>query len=139
MIKPLTILAIIVFALVVTGAAFVAYKQLTQTKSSEDSLGTSSSPPLPTSQEQGLGSLCSSEADCQQFCQNNRGRCESYCRGKTIELCRKLFSPESSLSQRSSPSRQQDCISNPSPLFTHSFTDIEKLSGISKKRCATAA
>ncbi len=42
--------------------------------------------------DKGLGSLCSNEEECKFFCQNNRGRCESYCRGREIKLCQIVFS-----------------------------------------------
>lgn len=41
--------------------------------------------------EDGLGSLCSGEDECQEFCLNNRGTCESYCRGSENELCAIMF------------------------------------------------
>src|SRR3989338_8334568 len=46
-----------------------------------------------TAEKQGLGNLCSGEDKCKYFCSNNRGRCEAYCRGKEIELCRIIFPP----------------------------------------------
>lgn len=30
---------------------------------------------------EGLGTLCSSSADCQDFCQDSMGRCNEYCQG----------------------------------------------------------
>ena len=47
----------------------------------------------PTQPEESLGTLCSGVEECQQFCQTNRGRCESYCQGKEIELCKIVFPP----------------------------------------------
>ena len=36
----------------------------------------------------GLGTLCNSEQDCKDFCQNNFGRCMSYCADNpSNELC----------------------------------------------------
>ncbi len=40
-----------------------------------------------------LGNLCIGEEECKEFCSKNRGRCESYCRGKEIELCKIIFPP----------------------------------------------
>ena len=41
---------------------------------------------------EGLGQLCSHEEDCIDFCHNNRGQCEIYCReNSSNELCGKLF------------------------------------------------
>ena len=40
----------------------------------------------------GLGTLCNSEEDCRNFCQNNLGRCNIYCaENPSNELCGKLF------------------------------------------------
>jgi len=40
----------------------------------------------------GLGTLCSDESDCINFCLNSRGRCENYCQENPAnELCNKLF------------------------------------------------
>ena len=37
---------------------------------------------------EGLGPLCSSLSDCQDFCFTNRGRCNSYCQANpTNEIC----------------------------------------------------
>lgn len=46
----------------------------------------------PIKDNQGLGSLCSGEDECRQFCLNNRGRCESYCNQNQNELCQTIFS-----------------------------------------------
>ena len=41
---------------------------------------------------EGLGSLCSNEEYCTNFCLNNRGRCDFYCQeNPSNELCSKLF------------------------------------------------
>ncbi len=42
-------------------------------------------------QTYGLGSLCSGEDGCKEFCSNNRGRCEDYCKEEENELCSKIF------------------------------------------------
>ncbi|MBI2658807.1 hypothetical protein HYX05_01740 [Candidatus Woesearchaeota archaeon] len=47
----------------------------------------------PVTEKQGLGNLCSGEAECKDFCSKNRGQCEAYCRGKQIEICRIIFPP----------------------------------------------
>lgn len=47
----------------------------------------------PATKKQGLEDLCSGEDDCRDFCSKNRGRCEDYCRGKKIEICRVIFPP----------------------------------------------
>ena len=40
----------------------------------------------------GLGTLCSSETDCKNFCSSNRGRCNEYCReNPSNNLCNILF------------------------------------------------
>lgn len=45
-------------------------------------------------EKQELGGLCSGEDECKDFCSRNRGKCESYCRGKKIEICRIIFPPD---------------------------------------------
>ena len=80
-------------------------------------------------QKFGLGSLCSDEDECREFCLNNRGRCEEYCRGNENELCQIIFS----LQQESeSTDIVKDCISNPKPVFTAPFTDIAKISSVTQ-------
>ncbi len=76
----------------------------------------------------GLGSLCSGEEGCKDFCLNNQGRCEKYCKSNQNELCSKVFSPSP---MRYSDQQQANCISNPEPILTHSFTDISKIRSIS--------
>jgi len=40
----------------------------------------------------GLGTLCDSELSCKDFCQNNRGRCDTYCnQNPSNTLCSTLF------------------------------------------------
>lgn len=80
--------------------------------------------------EKSLGSLCSGEEKCIEFCLNNRGRCEDYCRGREDELCTLIFSPDTKNYGESE--KKEDCISNTNPVFTHSFTDIAKLKEISR-------
>lgn len=45
--------------------------------------------------EKGLGNLCDNEEGCISFCQNNRRRCEEYCKRNKNELCVILFPSES--------------------------------------------
>jgi|TARA_B100000315_G_C14570631_1_gene585277 hypothetical protein len=41
---------------------------------------------------EGLGTLCFSPEKCQEFCQDNRGRCNDYCESNpTNLLCDELF------------------------------------------------
>lgn len=41
---------------------------------------------------EGLGNLCSSPSECQNFCQDNRGRCDEYCRENPSNIfCSSLF------------------------------------------------
>jgi hypothetical protein len=40
-----------------------------------------------------LGSLCSGKDECINFCLNNRGKCEGYCKGRGVELCKIIFPP----------------------------------------------
>jgi len=40
---------------------------------------------------QGMGELCSSPQNCQEFCQSSRGRCQLYCQqNPTNSLCETL-------------------------------------------------
>ena len=80
----------------------------------------------------GLGDLCSGEEECISFCQNNRGQCESYCKGNKNEICKIIFPPENHEQNRTRQNNEENCVSNPKPVFTHSFTDIAKLSEISQ-------
>ena len=41
-----------------------------------------------------LDNLCSNEEECISFCQDNREKCEEYCNGKDIELCKMIFPPQ---------------------------------------------
>ena len=91
-----------------------------------------------------LGSLCSGKEACISFCLDNRGRCEGYCKGKGIELCKIIFPPQPQSPQPQSPrqqspqqessnvGREQNCVSNPNPIFTHAFADSTKLAWISQ-------
>ncbi len=78
----------------------------------------------------GLGDLCSGEEECKEFCLNNRGRCEDYCKGRGDELCRVIFPPGAKDDNRFQ--QKEDCVSNPKPVFTYTFTDITKLTEISR-------
>ncbi|MAG02250.1 hypothetical protein CMI42_02840 [Candidatus Pacearchaeota archaeon] len=40
---------------------------------------------------EGLGSLCSDEQDCKNFCNNNMGQCLDYCKNRFHPLCRTIF------------------------------------------------
>jgi len=43
------------------------------------------------SESQSLGSLCSSEEECNTFCHDNKGRCKDYCNNNPAnEICQKL-------------------------------------------------
>ena len=93
----------------------------------------------------GLGSLCAGESECISFCLNNRGRCESYCKSNGAnELCSIILNssetPKESMNGTFSEEKkeearqivlQQECTSNPHPLFTKPFTDNSKIEEIS--------
>lgn len=72
-----------------------------------------------------LGSLCSNEEDCAEFCQNNRGQCEEYCKGNKNELCKIIFPSEKSLAQNNPDSiEKSEEIEDCSNLyFTHYLVD----------------
>lgn len=76
-----------------------------------------------------------------QFCQNNRGRCEAYCRGKKNALCAAIFPPQPTAvaprqqaphGQRSSPPATRACVRNAAPVFTRHFTDPAKIESVSQ-------
>lgn len=50
--------------------------------------------PMTSPSENNLGNLCSGEENCKEFCLNNKGQCEDYCKGKENELCKIIFPPE---------------------------------------------
>lgn len=79
----------------------------------------------------GLGNLCSGEEECRDFCQNNRGQCESYCRGKNNKLCRIIFSDKDRQQTGNNVNGKENCVSNPNPVFTSAFTDNTKIRDIS--------
>lgn len=82
------------------------------------------------SQSTGLGNLCSGEDECKTFCQDNRGQCEEYCKGKGDELCKIIFPPGMEDDKRFE--QKEDCVSNPNPIFTHPIADISKITWISR-------
>ncbi len=86
---------------------------------------------IKTSQQHRLGTLCTGEQECIDFCVNNRGRCELYCHGTTNELCLNIFPPESD-AEAPVVQKKETCVSNPSPVFTSPFIDITKISEISR-------
>ena len=77
--------------------------------------------------EENLGTLCSGVEQCQQFCQTNRGRCESYCRGKEIELCRIIFPPDPN---DLGPQTNLGCTGEGTVTFTSPPMRIEKINFI---------
>ncbi|MEK6825471.1 MAG: hypothetical protein AABY00_01660 [Nanoarchaeota archaeon] len=119
----LIILTIIIITLII--GSF-----LTTTTHNKESISQTDAPQVNlVTEKQGLGSLCSSEAECRQFCQNNRGQCEAYCQGTKKTLCRTLFPPEEN---SVSAKKEEICISNSNPRFTSPFADIAKLTFISR-------
>src|SRR3989344_1550166 len=74
--------------------------------------------------EQSLGTLCTGEEECISFCENNRGKCESYCRGKAIELCKTIFPPNPN-DQGSQDNR--GCIGTGTEEFTSPPMRIEDI------------
>lgn len=72
----------------------------------------------------GLGNLCFDEEECKSFCQNNRGRCESYCQGKEIELCRIILS---SSHREAIPQEKRGCTGEGTVTFTSSPMRIEDI------------
>src|SRR3989338_9476836 len=77
-----------------------------------------------TKQIQGLGTLCSGRSECQKFCSMNRGQCESYFRGKELELCGTIFPPDS---QDQGPHTNNGCTGTGRVTFTAPPMHIEKI------------
>src|SRR3989338_809382 len=77
--------------------------------------------------EEGLGTLCSSQEECRTFCSTNRGRCESFCRGKELGLCRIIFPPPAG-----DPGHQDNrgCTGTGTVTFTSPPMDIEDINFI---------
>lgn len=87
--------------------------------------------PLPSTSNNGLGTLCYGKEECISFCLKNRGRCEDYCKGNLYnELCKIVFPPESKTSgnERNEPNEPKPaCVSDTKPIFTIPFTDLSKI------------
>lgn len=80
--------------------------------------------------KQSIGSLCSGEQGCKEFCQNNRGRCEEYCKGSKNELCKKIFPVEEEQEDTTTTSPpQEECAS---VIFTHYIIDPKFVKFISQ-------
>ncbi|MBS3166472.1 hypothetical protein J4444_05095 [Candidatus Woesearchaeota archaeon] len=77
----------------------------------------------------GLGSLCSTEEECKEFCSSNRGRCESYCRDRTLELCTVIFQPDSNSpsSQTPGPQTNNGCTGSGTVQFTSPPMRVEEI------------
>ena len=76
--------------------------------------------------DKGLGTLCPNEEECKSFCQNNHGRCESYCRGKEIELCRIIFPPNPE-AEDFGPQENSGCTGEGAITFTSPPMRIEDI------------
>jgi len=76
------LITIIILVLAISGLVFVFFVNI------NDSLAFLADPLV----GDGLGTLCSSETECENFCQNNHGRCDDYCSNNpTNKLCDILF------------------------------------------------
>ena len=77
-----------------------------------------------SSQEYGLENLCTGKDECISFCHDNRGKCEAYCRGKAIELCRIIFPPDA---QDPGPQSNRGCIGKGTAAFAYPPMRIEDI------------
>ena len=77
--------------------------------------------------EIGLENLCAGKDECISFCHVNRGRCEAYCRGKAIELCRIIFPPDA---KDQGPQDNRGCKGAGIVAFTSPPMQIEKIGTI---------
>jgi len=76
--------------------------------------------------DKGLGALCPDEEGCRSFCRDNRGRCESYCRGKEIEFCRIIFPPDPETGDFG-PQGNNGCAGEGTVVFTSPPMRIEDI------------
>lgn len=85
--------------------------------------------------KQNLGSLCSGEQECITFCQNNRGKCEDYCRDDLHnKLCNTIIG-YSNLQQEINTTNltsisTEDCYSD--IIFTHYLVDPKFVYSVSQ-------
>ena len=77
-----------------------------------------------SSQDYGLGNLCTGKDECISFCHDNRGKCEAYCRGKAIELCRIIFPPDA---QDKGPQSNRGCVGKGTAAFAYPPMRIEEI------------
>ena len=126
--KGISTAIIVVIALVAVGAIIISLQP--QIKISQP-ISSVEPPSEIQSEVLQLGTLCTGEENCKEFCSNNRGRCENYCKGSQNKLCKIIF-PDGQESETQTPIQpppptttvqQPSCISNPAPVFTHRFTD----------------
>lgn len=83
--------------------------------------------------KQSLGSLCSGEEECKEFCLNNRGQCENYCQGNKNELCRTIFPIEKPTTDNIdliTNEETEDCSSD--IIFTHYLVDPKFVYSVSQ-------
>lgn len=86
-----------------------------------------------TSQSVGLGTLCTGEDECRIICEKERKACQDYCRQDLHnKLCSAIIGYENLFKEPAIGQQKEDCISNSKPVFTHPFTDIAKISEISR-------
>jgi len=77
-----SLILIIILVLAIVGLGFVFFVNI------NDSFAYLADPLV----GDGLGTICSSETNCRDFCQNNRGRCDEYCSSNpSNDLCNTLF------------------------------------------------
>lgn len=74
-----------------------------------------------------LDNLCSGEMECKEFCKENISKCEAYCRGKHIGLCRMIFPPNS---DDIGPQENTGCTGTGIVNFTSSPMRIEDIETI---------
>ncbi len=119
--SQIILLSTIATFILVGAGGFLTFREKKASSSEKTALQEASSP--------ALGNLCSGKKGCISFCLNNRGQCENYCKGKGNELCKNIFPPKKQ--SASNVGKKQNCVSNPNPIFTKSFTDNSKIREIS--------
>ncbi len=73
-----------------------------------------------------LGNLCTGEDECKDFCLNNRGRCDEYCKENEDELCKIIFLPEEPLTEKNIESERQEVCEGTKTKFDFAPVNLDK-------------
>lgn len=81
-------------AILIAGAALIIITFILLIKPQNLILSDETKKNIFDTQKQSLGDLCSGKDECINFCLNNKGQCEQYCKGSDNELCITIFPPD---------------------------------------------